>query len=567
MKARRIFAVPLLIGAAALSACGGGGGTGEDGGGGTDDEPSIAPISSQDINPQDRNSLQQGGEMRLDVSDFGNNWNPLHVDGNNADLTKARNPILPIFVTIDPKGVPSANPTYVESMTEVSKSPTVIRWKLNPKAVWGDGSPVDGDDMVATWKACNGVDKKFNCASTEGYNQIKSITMGADKTDVTVTFKQSFPDWTQPFTGVVKAESVKDADTFNKGWTELKNEWLSGPFKVGSFDKSQKVLTEVPNDKWWGDKPLLDKITFRTISPDATAAAFVNNELDSFDIGPDPDAFKRAQGVSGATIRKAAGPNFRHITFNSKAGLLTDKGIRQAIVRGLDRQAIGASDLAGIDWPVRPLNNHILLENQEGYQDSAKATGLDYDPEKAKADLEAAGWKAGADGIREKDGKKLTVKFSQLSGVPVSENEALQVQNQLKEIGIKVDIVNVPVAKFQDGSLLSGGEFEMVAFSWIGTPYPYSGVGQIYGTGSESNYAQLSMPEVDKLISQIQVETDPVKRADLANQADRIIWENVHTLPLYQRPELIAVKSNLANYGAFGLANNFFKWEDVGYQK
>jgi peptide/nickel transport system substrate-binding protein len=561
VKARRLLAAPVIAGALFISACGGGASDS-----GSDDEPAIAAISSQDMNIQDRANLAQGGEVRLDVSDFGSNWNPLHVDGNNDDLTKARTPLFPTFFNYDTKGVATPNPDYLVSATETSKSPTVVNFKMNPKAVWGDGSPVDGDDITAMWKACNGSDKAFNCATNQGYDSIASVTTGADKFDVTITFKGSYPDWTQPYSipGVVKAESVKDANTFNKGWVDLKNEWLSGPFKVQSYDKTQKVLTEVPNDKWWGAKPLLDKITLRTISPDATAAAFVNNELDSFDIGPDPDAYKRVQGVTDASIRKAAGPNFRHFTFNSKAGLLTDKAVRQAVVRGLDRTAIGASDLAGIDWPVRPLNNHILLENQEGYADSAAATGLDYDPEKAKTDLDAAGWKVGADGIREKDGKKLAIKFSQLSGVSVSENEALQTQSQLKEIGIKVDIVNVPIAKFQDGSLLSGHEFEIVAFSWIGTQYPFSGIDQIYG-GGDSNYAQLRMPEVDALVKQINVEADPAKRAELANQADKIIWENVHTLPLYQRPELIAVKTNLANYGAKGLGN--ITWENVGYQK
>ena len=108
-----------------------------------------------------------------------------------------------------------------------------------------------------------------------------------------------------------------------------------------------------------------------------------------------------------------------------------------------------------------------------------------------------------------------------------------------------------------------GHEFEVIAFSWIGTPYPFSGLKQIYGTGSESNFAQLSMPEVDELAAQIATETDPEKRIALANQADKIIWENVHTLPLYQRPELIAVRQDLANYGAFGLSS--VRWENVGF--
>ena len=165
--------------------------------------------------------------------------------------------------------------------------------------------------MIATWKACNGDEQEVQRAPPpRATTRSRPSTAGADKFDVTVTFKAAYPDWTPAVqrTRRVKAESVKDPETFNNGWKTLNNDWLSGPFKVESFDNSQKVLTEVPNDKWWGDKPLLDKITFRAISPDATAAAFANNELDTFDIGPDPDAYKRVQGVSDASIRQAAGP-------------------------------------------------------------------------------------------------------------------------------------------------------------------------------------------------------------------------------------------------------------------
>jgi len=555
-----------MAGALVLAACGGQ--NQETGGEEPAGEASIAPITSQDINPKDRADLAQGGTVRLSVAEFKSTWNTTSTPGNDDDLTDALLPVTPVWFLIDAKGVATPNPEYLLSATEVSKSPTVINFKLNPKAVWGDGSPIDVDDMIASWKACNGKNTKFQCATTQGYDSITDIEQGADKFDVIVTFKGPYPDWTSVFGGtpsVNKAESVEDPETFNNGWDDLKNEWLSGPFKVQSYNKSEKLLTLVPNDKWWGAKPLLDKITFRAISTDATAAAFVNNELDGFDIGPDPDAYKRASEVSDATIRKAAGPSFRQITFNTKAENLSDLKVRQAIVRSLDRTAIGASDLAGIDWPVAPLNNHVYMSNQQGYVDMAKETGLDYDPDKAKADLDAAGWKAGADGIREKNGKKLEIRYSQIVGVPVSENEALQVQNQLKEVGIKVNIVNVSQAEYAD--VLIGHEFALMAFSWIGTPYPFTSIKQIYGTGQDSNYAQLSLPELDKLIEQIDVETDPAKRTDLANQAAKIIWENVNLLPLYQRPSLIGAKSKLANWGAFGFSNKSFQWENVGYEK
>jgi len=521
-------------------------------------------VTAQDINPQERDALK-GGDLTLSVADFAENWNPLHVDGNNYNFSQIRAPMLPLFFHFDEAGVPTPNPDYLLSVEVITEDPTQVRYKLNPDAVWGDGSPVDGDDMVAKWKACNGENTEFSCGSTESYEPIESITMGEDKTDVTVTYKSSFPDWSQGFSdpAVVKAESIMDANVFNTGWSELNNDWLSGPFKVGSVDVTQQVITLVPNEKWWGEPPMLDSIVWRVIALDAQAQAFANQEIDAFDIGSDPDAFQRASRVDNAQVRKAGGPNFRHFTFNSKAGLLQDLTIRQAVVYGLDRQAIAASDLAGIDWPVQPLNNHVFLQGQAGFVDTASVTGLDYNPEKARAVLDEAGWTVGEDGIREKDNQKLVLSFSQLATVKASENEALQAQSMLKEIGIQLNIVTVPIPRF--GPTLTGHEFEIIAFSWIGTPYPFSGIKQIYGTGSDSNFAQLSMPEVDELATLIGSETDLEKRIDLANQADKIIWENVHTLPLYQRPELIAVRSDLANYGAFGLSS--VQWENVGFTK
>ncbi|MFK7993127.1 MAG: ABC transporter family substrate-binding protein [Granulosicoccus sp.] len=519
--------------------------------------------TAQDINPQERENLVKGGELTLSVDSFAENWNPLHVDGNNYNYSQVREPMLPVFFDFDAKGVPTPNPDYVLSVEVISEAPTQVRYQLNPKAVWGDGSPVDGDDMVAKWRACNGERPEFNCVSTESYESIESISFGENKTDVTVTYKSSFPDWSQGFSspGVIKAESIMDAQSFNSGWTSLNNDWLSGPFKVETFDETQKVMTLVPNEKWWGEAPMLEKITWRAIAPDAKAQAFANKEIDAFDIGSDPDAFQRALRVDNAQIRKAGGPNFRHFTFNSKAGLLQDLTIRQAVVYGLDRQSIAASDLAGIDWPVKPLNNHVFLQGQSGFVDTASLTGLNYNPDKARTLLDEAGWLEGEDGIREKNNEKLIVRFTQLATVKASENEALQAQSMLKEIGIQLDIVTVPVTRF--GPTLTGKEFEIIAFSWIGTPYPFSGIKQIYGSKSESNFAQLSLPEVDELAEQIAVETDPEKRIALANEADRIIWKNVHTLPLYQRPELIATRSDLANYGASGLSS--LHWENVGF--
>ena len=148
--------------------------------------------------------------------------------------------------------------------------------------------------------------------------------------------------------------------------------------------------------------------------------------------------------------------------------------------------------------------------------------------------LEENGWVAGADGVREKDGQRLTVRFSQLVGVPVSENEAQLLQSQLAEVGIEVEIIDVPVQDFS--ATLTSGEYEMIAFSWIGTPFPFRGVDQLYGTGSESNFAYSTIPEIDPMIAQLATTIDDADRAAIANEIDVILWEYGHTLPAVPAP-------------------------------
>ena len=104
----------------------------------------------------------------------------------------------------------------------------------------------------------------------------------------------------------------------------------------------------------------------------------------------------------------------------------------------------------------------------------------------------------------------------------------------------------------------------MMAFSWIGTPFPFRGISQLYGNGSDSNYGFSNIPELDPLLDQLAITIDDTERAAIANQIDVILWEYGHTVPLYQRPELVANRAELANFGAFGFQTPVI-WTDVGY--
>lgn len=527
---------------------------------------SAASAESWDINQQDRGGLTQGGEFRGSVQDFTTNWNPFSVAGSSDDASLVRDAIRAHFYNYDAAGTPTANPDYIAEVKAASNPNTVVTLKMNPKAVWGDGTPLSAADWIATWKAMNGKNPAFESVSSQGWSSLSNVAQGADEHEVILTFSTPYPDWTQVLSsGPLRATACATPSAFNTGWSTLKNEDFSGPFKVESVDQTQKVISLVPNDRWWGDKPLLARITWRVVSSDSVTSAFLSNELDYLDIGVNADAYARVQQVSNAEVRNAAGPDFRQFTFNSRGGFLTDQNVRQAIVMGLDRGQIASSDLAGLSVNVKPLNNNVFMTNQAGYVDMAAKTGIEYNVAKAKQLLEKDGWALNAStGYYAKNGKQLDVRFKQLTGVAASENEATLAQQMLKQIGVNLKIESVPAANL-DAKLLTGGDWDIIAFSWYGSPYPYAGLSQLYGKDSPANFAKLTTPGLDDLLVKLESETDPAKRIDLANQAAELIWTAVHTLPLYQLPDLVAVKKNLANFGSMGFGS--VKWQDVGYTK
>ena len=519
--------------------------------------------STININEQPRENLQQGGEFRWSVSSLAENWNPNTPDGNERAFSNIREPMSYSPYTFDAAGAAAVNTDFVLEITE-SENPFTVTYTLNPAAVWHSGNPITVADYQAEWNALNGTNSEFLVVQTEGYDKIASVEQGVDEFQVVVTFCAPYPDFEALFALGGPAESVADPETFNTGWVgPINNDWSTGPFEVGLYDDAQGIVELVPSDTWWGDAPLLDKITYRVISADAVPQAFANNEIDYFDIGVDPNGYALAFSTPGAEIRAAAGPNWRHITLNSgpNGGLIQDQVVRQAIQMSLDRVAIGQSDLAGIPWPSKPLGNHVYVENSQYYVDNAGEFGS-YNPEAARALLEENGWVLGDDGVYAKDGERLVVRFSQIVGTPVSENEAQLVQSQLAEVGVEVELVDMSQQDW--GNILVAGEFEMMAFTWAGTPFDERGVSQLYGNGGASNFGFSNIPELDPLIEQLAVMTDPVERAAIANQIDLILWEYGHTIPLYQRPDLAAIQAGVANFGGFGLMTPAI-WTDVGW--
>ena len=535
---------------------------GNDGGAVNTEDRISQKADENQMNPQPRDTVQQGGRL-VWPSSVPANFNYGQLDGPNRDGALMINAVMPILFTFDASGTPAYDPDYLAGEPQLVESPKqIVTYRLNPKAIWYDGTSISAADFIAQWKALNGTNPALQTASNTGYNQIENVTQGVDKFEVVVTFKTPFADWKSLFWPLYPASTNTNPKVFNTGW---QGRFLTsgGPFKFQSYDATAKIFTFVPNEKWWGNKPKLDSMIFLVIDDDAQPTALANGEIDLMDVGPSADFYNKAKAIPGIDIRVAGGPNFRHLTINGQSPVLQDVKVRQALAMGIDRAAIARAQLGPL--PINPvaLGNHIFMQNQKGYQDNSAVVA--YNPDKAKQLLDEAGWVVQG-GKRVKDGKPLVINLRIPAGVPVSRSEAAVIQNLLAQVNVQVEINTVPSDDFFD-KYITPGHFDFTIFSWMGTQFPISSGQSIYqqptGDNIRQNYSRVGNDEIDRLYREAAEELDPAKAIEIANQIDKLIWEEVHSLTMYQRPDIWAVKSKLANMGAFGFAS--ITYEDIGW--
>ncbi|MGH8906887.1 MAG: ABC transporter family substrate-binding protein [Egibacteraceae bacterium] len=564
-RSRRVpIAAALLLLVLAASACTAGG---QQAGG-----PSPEPGAGEnDINPVPRDQLQDGGTLRWPSDYLAPNFNYHHLDGTDFANFEIVGALMPRAFYSNARGEVFLNPDLLSAAEITATAPNqVVTYRINPRAVWSDGTPITWRDFEAQWRALNGTNPAFSIASSNGYDQISSVAQGTDEREAVVMFANPYADWEGLFGPLYPASTNSDPVVFNEGWVD-RPLVTAGPFRLDSIDRTAQTITLARNDGWWGRPAKLDRIIFRALEDDAEADALANGEIDFIYIRSNVNKFQRAQTTVGIQIRSAAGPNFNHITINGTSPVLRDVRVRQAIALGIDRQVIADALLGPLGVPTTTLGNHLFMTNQAGYQDNSDELGV-HDPQRAAALLDEAGWRLEGD-VRGRDGAELVLRLVIPTQVAASQQVAELVQGMLGQIGVRVAIEVVPSAD-QFSRYIIPGNYDLAPFGWVGTPFPISSTKSIYqaprpGPDGEldvqQNFARVGSAQIDRLYQQATSELDPQRAIELANRIDALIWQQVHSLPLYQVPGLVGAKATLANFGARGFASVIY--EDIGFSR
>lgn len=507
--------------------------------------------------------VQDGGTLNLSIGSLPSNWNTYQVDGNESDTVTTVAPTTggPIRVAAD--GTTTVDPNYATSVEVISDDPQVIEIKLNPAAVWEDGTPITYKDYAATWAAMNGTNEEYSPASTAIFEQISAIESTGTDFDFTVTFDSINADWASIFTSVLPASVTSTPEAFNTGYVTTPMP-SSGPFIISTIDTVGQVATLTRNPLWWGEAAKLETIIVKVISGASAATSFGNSETDVLYISSNADAYQTAEKRSDAEIQASGGLTWTHVTMNGAKGPLADVELRRAIGHAVNRALISESANTPVGVDATTQGSYIFMPGQKGYEDNV-GDAIGYDVAAAETLLDDAGYTAGDDGMREKDGKALELSITVPADTPTNKQRAVQVQADLKEVGIAVELDEVPAAKYFSDYIIPG-DFEMTSFSWVGTPWPISSSEALFSpVDSESNFTGITDEKLTALFDEANTELDADKRIVIANKIDKVLAAYVPIIPIAPLPNVYAVKSGLVNYGATQFET--VDWSIVGWKK
>ena len=437
--------------------------------------------------------------------------------------------------------------TAVYEKTANGKDGIAVTYSLDPRAVWGDGTPITTKDVLFTWKV--GKHKLTGVADFELFRRITHIdvhdnhrfTLHVNKRTCDYAGINNFQilpahldekNFKEP--AEYRNRSAYETDTTNPGL------W-NGPYRISKVVPGSHVIYE-RNPRWWGKKPHFKRITVMVIENTASVTANLlagGIDMIAGELGLTIDqalAFEKRHGDKFVFLYKP-GLIYEHIDLNMDNPILKDRRVRRALVHAIDREAI-SSQLYGGHQPVAHANVNPL---DRVY--NPKVPTYKFDPKKAKALLNLAGWSVMKNGVRHNaKGEALYLELMTTAGNKTRELIQQVLQSQWRQVGISIRIRNEP-PRVYFGNTVTYRKFKALAmYAWLSAPesIPRS---QLHSTmipsqengWSGQNYPGYRNPALDKVLDDVEVHCTEPKRQQLWNKIQNIYAEELPVLPLYFR--------------------------------
>jgi len=439
---------------------------------------------------------------------------------------------------------------------EIAEDGKTYTFYINENATFHDGTPVTAQDVVMVCDA-QANEQSGSSYSTQFISTLKSWTAIDDKTfqwETVDVFPQLvvFPNLALPVLpssiwGDVPVEEWQ-TDPGSTG-TDPSRVVGSGPFKFVEINEGEGTTTMVRNDDYWDKVPAVETVIFQ-VWPDDTAVteALRAGELDMLMDPVTPADVESLQAEDNLNVDVYPSYQFGFFGYNldpEKTTLFQDVEVRQALIYALDRQALVDSVLLGYG----EVANGTQPTLSEAYAPEQINTVYNYDVDKANALLDSAGWVLGSDGVREKDGQKLSFEIM-YGAASTNDQVASAAQDYWKAVGVQAQPTSVDFDTVLVPAITESFDYQMcmLAFDWAS---PSGDQSAMFGTdsyGAGFNFMKYSNPAYDEANSAASKTLDPKERFDLLVKASNIVNDDAPVIINWFRSDRTGYNKRMVNF-------------------
>lgn len=479
-------------------------------------------------------------DLRIGVGIDADTLNPLeHTTAIPQNLSEL---IHDTLLRVNPDG--KLEPLLAENYA-VSDDGLTWTVKLRAGILFSDGSPLDAQALKSFFDAI--LNPKVRMPMRVVWGALKEAVVVDDLT-LQLLLKTPFAPFDQALALVCPLPrhllEPYDADKIRQSPIG------AGPFKLSEWKKGDRIVL-TRNEKYWGKKPTVDKISFLIVPDTTTRIAMLRAGQLDMAYSPTPVDIRALEADPKTKVDRPLSTRFMFVGINCQKAHLKDPRVRQAFNYAVDRKAIASKlmfDVAKpLDAPVPP----ALF----GYTPMAEP--FEYNPGKAKTLLKEAGFP-----------QDQVVKLITPTGRYTNDKQVAEaVQSYLQDVGIKVELraYDWPTYMAMVTKPLEQSEIELFLFGY-GAPYmdadfplvtffssfvhPPKGLGAVF----------YSNPEYDKAVIAARQTVDQTKRKALMKDAAAMVWKDAATIWLYVEPYSIAYQSDLKGLITLPLERIYPTW-------
>jgi len=462
-----------------------------------------------------------------------------------------------------------------------------VTWKLKPGVKWHDGKPCTADDVVFTWDYAR--DPATAAVSVGVYRDLTVEKI--DDLTVRVVFDKPTPFWANAFVGAYGCILPKHLFADFKGAKSREASTNLAPVGTGAykfieFKPGDLIRAEINPDYHMPNRPHFDTFELKG-GGDAVSAARAIIQTGEYDYSwnmqvEDEVLLRLEKGGKGRTIY-AVGGDIEFIAVNftdpntevdgerssikTKHPILSDSAVRKALALLVDRETIQKA--------IYGRAGRVTANYLNGpAKFVSKNTSWEFSVEKAGKLLDEAGWKLAADGIREKDGKKLKLLYQTSINGPRQKTQAI-VKQAMQKAGIDVELKSVVASVFFSSDVANPdtyakftADIEMFQIPMT-QPDPALHMRRYhsrYVTAKENKWQGTNFPrwvnaEYDAAIDAAENETDPIKRASLYIRCNDLLWQETVFIPVMHRIK-VGASANTLRPVMSGWANDLDNLQD-----